>query len=463
MKLKGIITKCSMVTFLIVSLILSLSMMCFAGKVIIGTDAGDIEALMNSFAPQIKEKLGIDIEFVTWPLANQYEVVMLALSSNTPTFDLVTYFPQYLGDFGPYLQDVSEIGNVEEAFVVDDIMPGFLDNYMKWRGKWVGITFDGDIHLLTYRKDLFNDPKEQAAYKEKYGKELQPPQDYEEYNDIAEFFTRPEQNLYGTSSWYKRDVLGWVWWYNRLLTKGGELFTDDGKARINDEIGVWALENYVESYKYSPPGSLAFGYDETRKVFFDGMVAMEEHWPCLPKVAADPTKAVEKVWKNVGIAPLPGNFSFMPGGRVLAMPKISPNSKEDAFKVMAFFGSPEISRILVVDTKTHLDPWRKSHFSDPTMYKEMSAAGCAEDFVNAELVSLKRGIPQLNIKFSFRYQDALSKAISQALSGELSPKQALDNAAAEWDRMTDEIGVDTMLPEIQAWHEFLKAKGYTWN
>lgn len=429
-------------------------------KVVIGTDAGDIYELLNSFAPQIKKELGIDLEFKTWPLPNQYEVVMLSLAAKTPTYDLVTYFPQYLGDFGPYLTDIGTLGDFEKDFVVEDIVPAFLDNYMIYRDKWVGVTFDGDVHVLTYRKDLFEDPKERAAYKKQYGTALRPPQTYDEFNDIARFFTRPEQNLWGTDAWYKREIQTWFWWYSRLLSRGGELFDSNGKARVNDEIGVWAMENFAESFKYAPPGALSHGYAEVRQEYFAGRTAMQEHWPCLPKVAADPNYAVERVAKNVGIATLPGGWHHMPGGRVFAIPQISPNNKKDAYAVLKFFATPELTKILVADTTTHLDPWRKSHFTDPSIYKEMYAAGCAEEFVTEVLKAAETGIPHLNIKFSYRYQDVIQKRVVQVLAGELKPKEAMDLVAREWDRLTDDIGKDIMLPEIKAWHELLRSRGY---
>ena len=43
---------------------------------------------------------------------------------------------------------------------------------------------------LVYRRDLFDDPKEKAAFKGKYGYDLAAPATYDQLRDIAEFFTR---------------------------------------------------------------------------------------------------------------------------------------------------------------------------------------------------------------------------------------------------------------------------------
>ena len=43
--------------------------------------------------------------------------------------------------------------------------------------------------LVTYyRKDLFDDPDNQAAFKAKYGYDLAPPKNYQQFGDIACFF-----------------------------------------------------------------------------------------------------------------------------------------------------------------------------------------------------------------------------------------------------------------------------------
>ena len=48
-----------------------------------------------------------------------------------------------------------------------------------------------------YRKDWFEDPAEKAAFKAKYGRELAVPETWEEFQDVAEFFQRPDEKRYG--------------------------------------------------------------------------------------------------------------------------------------------------------------------------------------------------------------------------------------------------------------------------
>ena len=47
----------------------------------------------------------------------------------------------------------------------------------------------GMIWSTNYRKDLFENKDEQAAFKAKFGYDLAPPKTWAQYKDIAEFFT----------------------------------------------------------------------------------------------------------------------------------------------------------------------------------------------------------------------------------------------------------------------------------
>ena len=64
-----------------------------------------------------------------------------------------------------------------------------------------GLPEEGDTIALFVRTDLFHDPKERKAFKDKYGMEL--PQTFEDFENlsmadfekVSEFFTRPSDGL----------------------------------------------------------------------------------------------------------------------------------------------------------------------------------------------------------------------------------------------------------------------------
>ncbi len=55
-----------------------------------------------------------------------------------------------------------------------------------------------------------------------------------------------------------------------------------------------------------------------------------------------------------------------------------------------------------------------------------------------------------SIRSSMRYTDALIRGLQAALSGK-TPKVALDGVAAEWDQITQQVGVDKQREAYRDW------------
>ena len=71
---------------------------------------------------------------------------------------------------------------------MNDILPVYRNLYMKFDEHDYGMVYDGDTHLLFYRKDVFE--KYSSEYKQMYNKDLKPPSTWKEYDQIAKFLTR---------------------------------------------------------------------------------------------------------------------------------------------------------------------------------------------------------------------------------------------------------------------------------
>ena len=86
-----------------------------------------------------------------------------------------------------------------DAIGFADILPAFNKAQNLWGGKKVSVTLDGDTFLLYYRKDIFQDASEKAAFKAKYKYDLpDPPNTWKQVVDLAQFFTRKKgQKLAG--------------------------------------------------------------------------------------------------------------------------------------------------------------------------------------------------------------------------------------------------------------------------
>ena len=57
------------------------------------------------------------------------------------------------------------------------------------RARPTALVVDGDVHLLYYRKDIFEDPANKEEFKAKYGYDLGPPQTWKAFGEVCQFIT----------------------------------------------------------------------------------------------------------------------------------------------------------------------------------------------------------------------------------------------------------------------------------
>ena len=106
-------------------------------------------------------------------------------------------------------------------------------------------------------------------------------------------------------------------------------------------------------------------------------------------------------------------------------------------KVLEFISLPEQSLKIVMDPKTIMDPWRISHLRADKFRKAFPGAG---EYLDAIEKSFPYVVPDPVIPGANEYQRKLSFEITEALAKRKSPKDALDSAAVEWEKITDRRG-----------------------
>jgi len=68
------------------------------------------------------------------------------------------------------------------------LLPLYRQQLLIWDRAPYALPLCGDAPLCFYRKDLFHDEKNRAAYRDRHGRDLQPPATWEDFLRIAEFF-----------------------------------------------------------------------------------------------------------------------------------------------------------------------------------------------------------------------------------------------------------------------------------
>jgi multiple sugar transport system substrate-binding protein len=113
--------------------------------------------------------------------------------------------------------------------------------------------------------------------------------------------------------------------------------------------------------------------------------------------------------------------------------------KEATMKVLEMLTDPEQSLKIVMDPKTIMDPWRVSHLRSEKFKKAFPGA---DEYLKAIETSFPHVVPDPILPGCNEYTRKLSYEITEALAKRKSPREALDSAVVEWDKITDRRGRD---------------------
>lgn len=146
----------------------------------------------------------------------------------------------------------------------------------------VGLPFHDGPECLIYRKDLFDSFDERVAFYKIHGKPLEIPKTWDDLIAVAEFFTRPEDNLYGTTFAAYPDGHNTVFDFClQLWTRGGDLFDANKKIKINSLPAIEGMEFYrkaLQNTKAIHPDSRNFDSVKSGMAFANGNLAMMVNW-----------------------------------------------------------------------------------------------------------------------------------------------------------------------------------------
>ncbi|MEX6505462.1 ABC transporter substrate-binding protein [Jiella sp. M17.18] len=331
-----------------------LSNQAFAGmdeaKQFLDAEIGDLSTLsradqekeMQWFVNAAKPFQGMEIHVVSESLTTHaYESKTLAPWFSKITGIKVIHDVIQEGDVVEKIQTQMQTGqNLYDGWVNDSDFIGThwrygqvrnLTDWMKGEGKdvtdpyfdlkdFIGLSFttapDGKLYQLPdqqfanlywFRYDWFNDPKNKADFKAKYGYDLGVPVNWSAYEDIAEFFTGREidgKKVFGHMDYGKKDPsLGWRFTDAWLSMAGnGDRGLPNGKPvdewgiRVNDKsqpsgscvarggdtngpAAVYSIVKYLDWLKaYAPPEAQGMTFSESGPVPAQGNVAQQIFW-----------------------------------------------------------------------------------------------------------------------------------------------------------------------------------------
>ena len=396
------------------------------------------------------DTLGVKIETEVIPLDAFVAKTLLEFNSGTSPWDLIMFGPSNMPDYGRHFEPLDPwIQKMKLDFYMDDIADVYKKLMLRWAGKIVSMPYDGDVHIMFWNKVAFERPDNKKKFKVKYGYDLAPPKTWKQWDDQSEFFhgwgwDGSDRKLFGAGASYKPSSSGYSyhWWRARFFAYGGQYFDATMKPLINTPAALRALEEMVKTMPYYPPGVLLFESEEPKTMLIKGEVPLLYSWTSTGKRVGNPAESLIIGKAGFGVMPgaeIDGKLVVRPAmtpGRAMAVSKYS-KKKEVTMKVLEFISLPDQSLKIVMDPKTIMDPWRVSHFRSQKFRAAFPGAG---EYLDAIEKTFPHVVPDPVIPGADEYQRKLSFEITEALAKRKSPKDALESAFAEWEKITDRRG-----------------------
>jgi multiple sugar transport system substrate-binding protein len=414
-----------------------------------------------AIGPMWEKLTGMKINLIQIAYGDIYGNLLQDHLTGIGSYDVLCYSTPWLIDFvnagvveplNPYIEKYMNKADLE-----DYLPPYAADGVARIGETWYGLPDDGDIFILYYRKDLFEDPDNMVEFKAKYGYGLAPPKTWKEFDDIGNFFTdKYAPDLYG-GAFERGGGLTFKWWMGSFSGHGGQFFDPDSmKPLINSDIGVRTLQEMLDQNKWMPPGIEKWGFMEVLSAWLDGKLGMIITWPPIGRWSAGYGTAskhlswvpTSKVVGKVGYAPMPGGRGTLTGGYAIGVSAGSKN-KEAAYLFCQWMNSPEISIQRVTFPFALRDPFRNSHYESP-LYR--SLWDNSDEYLDTLKEAAMNGQQELGIPGAREFAEAIDNALTSAFAG-TPAKEALDKAAQRFEEINERLGIQKQKEYYQLWRQ----------
>ncbi len=399
--------------------------------------ANYLQQLVNEYG----EETGVTVNVVQTPWGSYYDRVAAEWAAQGTAFDLVVGDSQWLGQGvteGHYLELTDFMNSNGITETVTPATLTYYGEYPQGGGQYYAYPTEGDANGFAYRRDLFENPDEMAAFEAQYGYALAVPETWAQLRDIAEFFTRPDAGLYGVGVYTQVDYDAITMGFENVLFSYGADWKDENNevlGVINSEEAVGALELYKELYSFSPPGTTNAFFAEMNDLFINGQAAMIMNYfaffPALDNAEINPYQDVTGYF-SMPEGPTGERFAALGGQGMSVNAYVDETRQQAALDFLSWFAQQEVQarwaelggytcNIAVLESEAFLNqtPYNRAFAESMTFVK---------DFWN---------IPEFGqlLEPAQRYLHAF------VVGGEGSAQEALDGMAFEQDEVLIESGV----------------------
>ena len=422
----------------------------------------------------------LEPDFIPWP--DYYTRLAASLTSGEQKYQMAVSDSQWLGANieGGYYMKLNDFidADPELQAVFKDLHPTLVSSYSTYPhigaaelaevgfphpdANYYGFPQMPDVIIVYYRSDVFCDEGEQAAFKEKYGKDL--PCSPEAMNDVdwdmvanfGEFFGRKsgemlagetlDDDFYGIAyqagkgyDFSSMEINGFVWQHGGSIWD--ETMAPEGQAEgvVNSPEAVKGLEHYLSMLQYMPPvvqtGTMdVFKVDE---LFREGKVAYILQWIGFGESAI--SAETSKVHDRVGFAMHPG--LRMPDGTI----NRTANIGGQPF-VLTTWNSDEVIREAVDFVKWWLSTPVQTMFAQAGGQSGLISVHTGPDYASfrpwnhafGPSLQWQRDVWHIPEFFELLVQQ--QEEFDKAITGQQGAKEALDAIAAFQQELLTEAG-----------------------
>ena len=385
---------------------------------------------------------GIKVNVIQEPWGSFGNLFFAEMAAQGTSYDMVVGDSQWLGQGATQGHYVDMTDFLVSEGIDKTVTPATLASYGEYpaaSGTYYAYPTEGDADGWAYRKDLFENPDEMAAFEAEYGYPLAPPETYEQLRDIAMFFTRPDAGLYGLAIYTQADYDALTMGVENVFFSFGAQWQDENNnvmGVVNSPEAVAGVEFYRSLYEccQAPGLSNAF-FAEVNDAFIGGKVAMGMNYfaffPALVNPEVNPHAADTGFFVNPA-GPGGAQHAALGGQGMSIISYIAPERQEAAKAFIRWFAQEniQVEWARVGGYTCNINVLQSEEFLNATPYNAAFAETMTfvKDFWN---------IPVFG-DLLLVAQTELGKYI---VSGEGTAQEAMDNIATQHDAILREAGI----------------------
>lgn len=389
-----------------------------------------ISNALRMLLPDFTKKTGIKVNLIEDEYWELYASVRD--SENSSAYDLIRMDMLWLSEMADKVLMPLDINNPAVREILEQISTNMPEDYFKMNQVTYSLPFDSSVQILYYRKELFEDVLIKRGFYEKYKRQLKVPRNFEEYREVAEYFTKKVNKHsptdYGITAVYGSAITAACDFLPRLKAKKIEILNKNGKVRIHTPEVEAVLKEYVEDCIYAKDTTNMWWRDSIQD-FAHGKAAMIIVFSNYASLMMNEINS--QVIGKIGFASVPGGAPLLGGGII----GISRNSKKWK-QCLTFFKwlYDEQTAIMVTRLGGYIN---NRNLLNNIELLEMYP--WIEGMEKAFRIGGRRNESHGNVKYDeYKFEEILGYAIRAAVMGIMPIDRALEEAQQKCNRLFNE-------------------------